>query len=80
MLGYWQRPDEEALVYRGDWFIGGDLAVIDADGYVIHRGRANDLMKALGYRVSPLEVEAALAGASSQSPRSPAPRCACAPT
>jgi acyl-coenzyme A synthetase/AMP-(fatty) acid ligase len=61
MLGYWQRPQEEALVYRGDWFVGGDLAAIDAEGYVFHRGRANDLMKALGYRVSPLEVEAVLA-------------------
>ncbi len=61
MLSYWQRPQEERDVYRGDWFIGGDLAVIDADGYVFHRGRANDLMKALGYRVSPLEVEAVLA-------------------
>jgi acetyl-CoA synthetase len=61
MLGYWQRPQEERDVYRGEWFVGGDLAVIDPEGYVFHRGRANDLMKALGYRVSPLEVEAALA-------------------
>lgn len=61
MLGYWRRPAEEAEVYRGDWFIGGDLGVMDADGYVAHRGRANDLMKALGYRVSPLEVESVLA-------------------
>lgn len=60
MLGYWNRPLEEAQVYRGDWFVGGDLAALDAEGYVLHRGRANDLMKALGYRVSPLEVEAAL--------------------
>ena len=60
MLGYWQRPQEEALIYRGEWFIGGDIAAMDADGYVAHRGRANDLMKAQGYRVSPLEVEAAL--------------------
>src|SRR5262249_6581798 len=60
MLRYWQRPEEEALVFRGEWFIGGDLAVMDSDGYVFHRGRANDLMKAQGYRVSPLEVEAAL--------------------
>jgi acyl-coenzyme A synthetase/AMP-(fatty) acid ligase len=60
MLGYWKRPEEEAAVYRGEWFVGGDLAVIDADGYVFHRGRANDLMKALGYRVSPLEIEAVL--------------------
>jgi acyl-coenzyme A synthetase/AMP-(fatty) acid ligase len=61
MLGYWKRPDEEAVVYRGEWFVGGDIASVDADGYVFHHGRANDLMKALGYRVSPLEVEAALA-------------------
>ncbi len=60
MLGYWNRPEEEAQVIRGDWFIGGDIATIDADGYVSHHGRANDLMKALGYRVSPLEVETVL--------------------
>lgn len=61
MLGYWNRPDEEADVMRGDWFTGGDLAVMDHEGYVTHLGRANEIMKALGYRVSPLEVEAALA-------------------
>lgn len=61
MLGYWHRPAEEAEVTRGDWFIGGDLARFDDDGYVLHCGRANDIMKALGYRVAPQEVEAALA-------------------
>ena len=61
MLGYWRRPEEEAEVMRGDWFVGGDLGRLDADGYVTHLGRANDVMKALGYRVSPQEVEAALA-------------------
>jgi len=61
MLGYWQRPEEEAAVMRGPWFIGGDLGIMDADGYITHTGRNNDLMKALGYRVSPLEVEAVLA-------------------
>lgn len=61
MLGYWQRPEEEAEVLRGDWFVGGDIASMDSDGYVAHHGRANDIMKALGYRVAPLEVEAALA-------------------
>jgi acyl-coenzyme A synthetase/AMP-(fatty) acid ligase len=34
---------------------------MDGDGYVTHHGRANDIMKALGYRVAPQEVEAALA-------------------
>lgn len=61
MLGYWKRPAEEAAVLRGDWFTGGDLVSLDDDGYLTHHGRANDLMNALGYRVSPLEVEAALA-------------------
>lgn len=63
MLGYWNRPAEEAEVYRGAWFLGGDLGVMDADGYVTHTGRANDIMKALGYRVAPQEVEAVVAQA-----------------
>lgn len=62
MLGYWRRPEEEAEVLRGEWFIGGDLGLMDPDGYIAHRGRANELMNAGGYRVSPLEVEAALRG------------------
>lgn len=61
MLGYWHRPEEEALVYRGDWFCGGDLASLDADGYVWHHGRNDDVMNAMGYRVSPVEVEMAMA-------------------
>jgi acyl-coenzyme A synthetase/AMP-(fatty) acid ligase len=61
MLGYWRRPEEEAKAFHGDWFVGGDLAAFDQDGYLWHHGRADDVMNAGGYRVSPLEVEAALA-------------------
>lgn len=57
MLGYWNRPEEEEQVYRGDWFIGGDLAHFDDDGYLYYHGRNDDVMNAMGYRVSPLEVE-----------------------
>ncbi|TXN15920.1 long-chain fatty acid--CoA ligase, partial [Methylobacterium sp. WL122] len=60
MLGYWNRPDEEAQVMRGDWFAGGDLACLDAEGYLWFEGRNDDLMNAMGYRVSPNEVEGAL--------------------
>lgn len=60
MLGYWRRPEEEAACYRGEWFVGGDLAAIDERGYVWFHGRNNELIKALGYRVSPLEVERVL--------------------
>ena len=62
MLGYWQRPEEEQAVYRGDWFIGGDLAALDAEGYIHFEGRNDDVMNAFGYRVSPQEVENAIAG------------------
>ena len=61
MRGYWRRAEEEAQVFRDDWFIGGDLASFDADGSLWYQGRADDIMNAGGYRVSPLEVEAALA-------------------
>ena len=61
MLRYWNRPDEDANVYRGDWFVGGDMGSINAEGYVTHLGRANDIMKALGYRVAPQEVESVIA-------------------
>lgn len=57
MLGYWNRAEEEAEVYRGEWFCGGDLARMDEEGYVCHLGRNNDVMNALGYRVSPFEIE-----------------------
>ncbi|KQP05546.1 AMP-binding protein [Methylobacterium sp. Leaf93] len=57
MLGYWNRPEEEATVLRGEWFAGGDLASLDEEGYLWFHGRNDDLMNALGYRVSPNEVE-----------------------
>lgn len=63
MLGYWNRPEAEAEVFRGEWFVGGDVAEMDEDGYVWLHGRRDDLMNAGGYRVSPAEVEAALSHA-----------------
>lgn len=61
MLGYWNRAAEEATVFRGEWFVGGDVASIDEDGYVWFQGRADDVIKSFGYRLSPVEIEAALA-------------------
>ncbi len=60
MLGYWQRPDETAAAFRGDWFVTGDRARMEDDGAIAYLGRADDLMNAGGFRVSPAEVEAAL--------------------
>ncbi len=60
MLGYWRRPAEEAEVMQGDWFVGGDLASMDADGYVWFAGRADDIIKSFGLRLSPIEIETEL--------------------
>jgi acyl-coenzyme A synthetase/AMP-(fatty) acid ligase len=61
MLGYWGDPAGTAAAMRGEWFVTGDLATMDADGHLAYGGRADDLMNAGGYRVAPEEVEAALA-------------------
>ncbi len=61
MLGYWGRPEETAAAFRGDWFLTGDRARQDEDGYYWYEGRADDLMNAFGYRVAPEEVERVLA-------------------
>lgn len=60
MLGYHNRKEEEDIVFRGEWFTGGDLAYRDEDGYYWFLGRNNDIMKSFGYRVSSLEVEKVL--------------------
>ncbi|MEM5583373.1 class I adenylate-forming enzyme family protein [Roseibium sp. AS2] len=62
MLGYWNRPQETNAAFRGDWFLTGDRARRDDDGYYWYEGRADDLMNAFGYRVAPEEVERVLAG------------------
>lgn len=59
-LGYWESPQQTADAFRGDWFVGGDLVSIDADGYVTHRGRADDAIKVKGKWFRPQEVESVL--------------------
>ena len=52
--------EETAAAFRGEWFVTGDRARMDEDGAIAHLGRADDVMNAGGFRVSPAEVEAAL--------------------
>ena len=61
MLGYHNQPEATADRFAGEWFLTGDHARMDADGQITYAGRADDMMNAGGFRVSPLEVEAALA-------------------
>ncbi len=60
MLGYLDAAAETAAKFDGDWFLTGDLGIMDAAGAITYAGRADDMMNAGGFRVSPIEVEAAL--------------------
>jgi acyl-coenzyme A synthetase/AMP-(fatty) acid ligase len=60
MLEYWKNPDENAAVFQGDYYLTGDNAYRDADGYLWFVGRADDLISSAGYRIGPFEVESAL--------------------
>lgn len=56
--GYWQMPEKTAEELRSDgFFITGDIAVMDADGYISIVGRAKDLIITGGYNVYPKEIE-----------------------
>jgi malonyl-CoA/methylmalonyl-CoA synthetase len=56
--GYWQMPDKTAAELRADgFFITGDLAVMDADGYVTIVGRGKDMIIAGGFNIYPKEIE-----------------------
>ena len=59
--GYWQMPEKTAEELREDgWFITGDLAMIDATGYVTIVGRSKDLIITGGFNVYPKEVESVI--------------------
>jgi acyl-coenzyme A synthetase/AMP-(fatty) acid ligase len=57
---YWRNPAENAMRFRGDWYLTGDRASRDADGRYWFVGRADDVIKSAGYRIGPFEVESAL--------------------
>lgn len=59
-LGYHDNPEATAEAFQGEWFVGGDLVSIDEDGYVTHRGRADDALKVKGKWFRPQEVESVL--------------------
>ncbi len=64
MLGYWNDPkrtrDNIRQVGGTDYWLTGDLAYRDEDGYLFYTGRADDIISSAGYRIGPTEVENAL--------------------
>jgi len=57
---YWKEPDRTASVYRNGWYLTGDRAYVDDEGYFWFVGRADDVILTSGYRIGPFEVESAL--------------------
>ena len=58
--GYWNAPDETEAVFRDGWYLTGDRATRDEDGYLWFVGRADDVIVSAAYRIGPFEVESAL--------------------
>ncbi|MBT7260723.1 MAG: AMP-binding protein [Desulfobacula sp.] len=57
---YWKEPDRTASSFIFGWYLTGDRAYVDEDGYFWFVGRSDDVILTSGYRIGPFEVESAL--------------------
>ncbi|WP_066172938.1 acyl-CoA synthetase MbcS [Bacillus marinisedimentorum] len=57
---YYKDPERTAMQFRGDWYLTGDKAKKDDDGYFWFEGRGDDIIISSGYTIGPFEVEDAL--------------------
>jgi acetyl-CoA synthetase len=60
MRGYLHEDERYQKCFAGPWYLTGDLAKRDADGYFWFIGRADDVIKSSGHLIGPFEVESAL--------------------
>lgn len=58
--GYFRDADRTTRAFRGEWYVTGDQAREDEDGYLWFEGRADDIIISSGYTIGPFEVEDAL--------------------
>jgi acetyl-CoA synthetase len=58
--GYLGEPERYARAFADGWYLTGDLARRDGDGYLWFVGRADDVIKSAGHLIGPFEVESAL--------------------
>ncbi len=56
-LEYFKNAEGTARKFTGDWSRTGDVATMDAEGYLWYQGRTDDVFKVAGYRVGPSEIE-----------------------
>ena len=57
MAGYWEQPEETAKAIRDGWFYSGDMATVNADGYIHIVDRAKDVIISGGENISSIEIE-----------------------
>ncbi|MBN2870050.1 MAG: acetate--CoA ligase [Campylobacterales bacterium] len=57
---YLHEPERYEKCFAGGWYLSGDLAYRDAEGYFWFVGRSDDIIKTSGHMVGPFEVESAL--------------------
>lgn len=58
--GYLHEEERYKKSFKGEWYLTGDLAKKDEDGYYWFVGRADDIIKTSGHMVGPFEVESTL--------------------
>jgi acetyl-CoA synthetase len=58
--GYWNNNGLYESRFKGDWYVTGDRARRDADGYFWFIGREDDVIKSAGHLIGPFEVESVL--------------------
>jgi long-chain acyl-CoA synthetase len=61
MPGYWNNPEETAKVFNGDFFLSGDIGIMDEDGFTKIIDRKKEMILVSGFNVYPNEVEKAIA-------------------
>ena len=58
--GYWEQPEETKSAFLGDWYLTGDVAHVDEEGYFTFVGRAEDVISSSGRTFGPYDVERVL--------------------
>ena len=61
-LEYWKLPEQTEAAFKEGWFVTGDYAIRDREGYIRFLGRRDDIIKSFGYRISPYEIERVMKG------------------
>ena len=60
--GYWELPEETKAAFLGDWYLTGDVAHVDEEGFFTFVGRAEDVITSSGRTFGPFDVERVLTG------------------